>query len=337
MRRTSEPARRHAARRSVVGGWGDLGARTPRWSTVTSTTLRIRDTPVHVLRAGAGDGIPQLLVHGLGGSATNWLDVIPALAVHGPVVAPDLPGFGHTPPPHRRAPRISANVHFLRALLDALQWRRCVVHGNSMGGALAVLLAALDDVRIERLVLAAPALPGHRGQVTRIDPETLRRFGPLAVPVVGSAMARRAFRGVDVDELWERNIAYIHADPSRVSPELTRVSREGLRELVTVGWRLPSLVEAAASVVGGVLGRRRLLHAMAQVDASCLVVWGDSDRLISRAVIDTIAARRPDWSIEILGGVGHVPMMEVPGEYVRCVRGWMDLPDDGMPPDDASP
>jgi hypothetical protein len=40
--------------------------------------------------------------------------------------------------------------------------------------------------------------------------------------------------------------------------------------------------------------------------------WGDQDRVIDRSVIDGLVSRRPDWTLRVLPGVGHVLPMEVP-------------------------
>ncbi|OZC01177.1 alpha/beta fold hydrolase, partial [Rubricoccus marinus] len=45
-----------------------------------------------------GTGPPLLLVHGLGGTWRSWETVLDALAAERDVIAPDLPGFGETPP-----------------------------------------------------------------------------------------------------------------------------------------------------------------------------------------------------------------------------------------------
>ena len=54
------------------------------------------DGPVHYIDFG-GEGKPLLMVHGLGGSALNWMAVGPELAKHNHVLAIDLAGFGQTP------------------------------------------------------------------------------------------------------------------------------------------------------------------------------------------------------------------------------------------------
>jgi pimeloyl-ACP methyl ester carboxylesterase len=47
---------------------------------------------------GEGDGTPVLLVHGLGGNSTVWLENLPAIARERRVLALDLPGFGASAP-----------------------------------------------------------------------------------------------------------------------------------------------------------------------------------------------------------------------------------------------
>ncbi len=302
--------------------WGEV---TPRWAGIRSEVIDLLGHDVHVLRAGdAADGPPRLLVHGLGGSATNWLEVIPGLARHGPVVAPDLPGFGATEPPRPRAARIEVNARFLWALARHLGLRDLVVHGNSMGATVVVLTTQLMPERIDRLVLVSPALPLGVSHTSRIDPMTVRRFAPFVVPSLGAHLLRRRYRAQPLEDFWAENLAYVHADPSRVSPEMVRLGLDNLREFETTPWRLPSFVAAATSLVTAVAGRRILQHAIDGVRSPTLVVWGDADRLVGPTVIDRVRARRQDWDVEVLDGVGHVPMIEVPERYVQTVDDWLD-------------
>lgn len=302
----------------------DWGTRSARWAGIRSEVLDIRGTAVHVLRTGdAGTGTPQLLVHGLGGSATNWLDVMAGLAPHGPLVAPDLPGFGRTRPPRPAATRLTGNAHFLRALLAHLGWDRAQVHGSSMGGAISVLLADLEPSRIDRLVLVSPALPASRRDAVRIDRDTVMRFGPFLVPSLGQRVLGRTYERMTPQQVHDDTTRYVMADPARVSDALTAVGLENVRYGREQDWRLPGFSWAAASLVRAVIGRRQLEGAVARIDAPTLVLWGDQDRLIRRPVIESIRRLRPDWPVQELAGVGHAPMMETPDDYLRSVAAWM--------------
>ncbi|MEU6135491.1 alpha/beta hydrolase [Nocardioides sp. NPDC047086] len=101
-----------------------------------------------------------LLLHGSGPGATawaTWRPTIPALASNLRVVAPDIPGFGHTQRPADGVYTPSLWVDHLLALLDALGLDQVSVVGNSFGGALALRLAVEHPDRVDRLVLMGSA------------------------------------------------------------------------------------------------------------------------------------------------------------------------------------
>jgi pimeloyl-ACP methyl ester carboxylesterase len=304
----------------------DWGERSNRWAGIRSEVIDVRRTAVHVLRSGdAVDGTPQLFVHGLGGSATNWIEVLSGFALDGPVLAPDLPGFGRTEPPVPGASRVRANARFLVALLDQLGWDRVVVHGNSMGGLLSVLLAEVAPDRIERLVLVSPALPTRRRRMREMDRMTLKTFAPFFLPGVGAAVMRRMYATMTPDELWEQQLGYIHGDPSRLSPEIRELGIANLSYGRETPWRLPGYVAAAESLVSALLNSGDVSRAIDAITAPTLLVWGDRDRLVGWPVIEHTRKQRPDWSLEILETVGHAAMVEDPEGYLEVVRRWSRL------------
>lgn len=305
----------------------DWGERCARWDGVRSEEVDVQGTPVHVLRAdGPADGTPHLLIHGLGGAATNWLEVLPALARLGPVLAPDLPGFGRTRPPRPGASRVGANARFLRALLDRLGWDRVVLHGNSMGGMLGVLLAEHAPERIDRLVLTSPALPSPRTSLHRTPPRTLVRFAPFVLPGLGRLVLSRVWARATVEQLWRDNVEHLHADPARVQPEFAEVGKANLELGKQQPWRVEGLATAAESLMGRLMAAGRLWRVVAQVEAPTLLLWGDADQLIGRPVIDEVRRRRPDWDHEVLEGAGHCPQIEVPARYVDAIATWTPQP-----------
>lgn len=305
----------------------DWGERAERWRGVRSEELEVRGTPIHVLRAdGPQDGTPHVLVHGLGGAATNWLEVLPSLARLGPVVAPDLPGFGRTRPPRPGASRVGANTRFLRALLDELGWDSAVVHGNSMGGMLAVMLADLAPERVARLVLASPALPSPPMALHRTPPRTAVRFAPFVVPGVGKRVLSRLWARSSAEDLWRESVEYLHADPSRIRPELAEVGRSNVERGQQEPWRVEGLATAAESLLSRLMASGGLWRSVHRIEAPTLLLWGDADRLIGRPVIDEVRRRRPDWDHEVFEGTGHCPQIEVPERYVDAVATWTPSP-----------
>jgi pimeloyl-ACP methyl ester carboxylesterase len=307
----------------------DWGVRTDRWGGTRSEVVSVLGTDVHVLARDAAPDAPedaptQLLVHGLGGSSANWLEVMTPLSSLGPVVAPDLPGFGRTRQPRPGASRTHVNARFLRTLTRVLGLDRVVVHGNSMGGLIAVLLADIEPDRVERLVLVDPALPAPLRSVRDIAPKTLARFAPFVVPPLGRAGLRRAWARGTGESLWRETVDFVHGDPDRLSPEIAALGAENLEWGRQQPWRLDGFVHAATSVVSAVtVGQRALTSTIERVEAPTLLLWGDADQLVGRHVVDHLVDTRPDWDLHVFETVGHVPQLEAPEEYTRVVSRWL--------------
>lgn len=154
------------------------------------STIRVVDgVRTQVLdTGGAGGGLPPvLLLHGSGPGVTawaNWRPVVPALVAAGRrVVAPDQLGFGGTATgENRQYGRAAWTAHAL-ALLDELGVDQVDVVGNSMGGAVALALAAARPAAVRRIVLMgamgiAMALPSGLDTVWGYTPsvENMRQL-----------------------------------------------------------------------------------------------------------------------------------------------------------------
>lgn len=103
-----------------------------------------------------GHGSPVVLLHGSGPGVSawaNWRPVIPALAKHFRVIAPDIVGFGFTDRPDGISYTMENWLKHAVDFLDAMEIERADVVGNSFGGALAEALAIHYPKRIRRMVL----------------------------------------------------------------------------------------------------------------------------------------------------------------------------------------
>lgn len=277
------------------------------------------DGPVHYVDFG-GAGRPIVLVHGLGGSHVNWLAVAPRLAAHGRVYALDLAGHGRTRSVGRSA-RVGANRALLGRFLEAVAREPAVLVGNSMGGYLSLAEAAAEPARVASLVLVDAAVPIARG--ARMDARVALHFAGLMLPFVGGAlMLRRAIRG---PEQGVRDIfSLCCVDPSRVAPEVfeahVELARERAKEARVNG---RDFLAAQRSLMVHLVRRRRFQAMVASVRTSALIVQGDRDRLVRVESARALAAARPDWRLEVLEGVGHVPQIEAPERFLAVVEPWL--------------
>jgi pimeloyl-ACP methyl ester carboxylesterase len=312
--------------------YSDWGERSPRWAGIRSETVDITNSSVHLLRADRGPDAPpdapsHLLIHPMAAGAIMWLDVIRPLTAHGPVIAPDLPGslFGHTSSPHWRAARAEPSARFLRALLTALDPGPVVVHGWSMGGLVAVHLADIAPGLVSRLNLVNPALPGPLTTAQKLGWRTVGQAAfATAEPIMRGLVRTWGRRMIDYnmtfltdpEKLREQAVRTGGGDLSRLSEDNVTLWGDRLRELRTEPRKMSNAVTAFSSATSAMfINRHSTLAAIDRVAAPTRLLWGDEDPMITRAVIDFITDRRPDWDLNDFHGAGHLLPLELPDAY----------------------
>jgi pimeloyl-ACP methyl ester carboxylesterase len=103
-----------------------------------------------------GEGEPLVLVHGLGGAASNWVALAPLLLPGRRVLVPELPGHGGSEA-LPAAPNLNVFADRLAELVAREGVAPAPVVGHSLGGAIALRLAIRRPDSVSRLVLAAAA------------------------------------------------------------------------------------------------------------------------------------------------------------------------------------
>ena len=258
-----------------------------------------------------GKGRPVVLLHGLGGSKITWLPVLDALAERYRVVVPDLPGHGESEKPRADySARFYARV--TRQLLDFLEIERAALVGNSMGGRIALEMALRSPGRVGPIALLAPSMPGLRWRYfmrfTRLFPAEV---GAIPFPL------RRSWVGTVVNRLFAR--------PTDMGPEaLAAAAGEALRI-----YRDPRARMAFFSSLRHVVTERpdRFWASLRRIKQPCLVVVGDSDRVVPPRLGLRLAERLPNAELLVIEQVGHVPQFEATGETLEALRGFLSSHD----------
>jgi pimeloyl-ACP methyl ester carboxylesterase len=279
------------------------------------------DGPVHVADFG-GSGTPIVLLHGLGGNHLNWLAVGERLARHGRVLAPDFAGFGRTPLAGR-----SSGLGANRALLDRFLGTSCtepaVLVGNSMGGLIALMEAALRPDKVAGLVLVGPAQP--RSQLVVVDWMVLATFAAYAMPLVGESFVRWRARLLGPEGVVRQTLALCCVDANRISRDVYAAHVALAEErAASMPWAADAFLGAARSLVSQTLRPGWFAELVRDVNAPTLIVQGDSDRLVPLSASRALAASRPDWRLEVLEDIGHVPQLEAPDRFVELFGAWLD-------------
>jgi pimeloyl-ACP methyl ester carboxylesterase len=268
------------------------------------------------------DAEPALFVHGLGGSATNWTDLMdlmrrpPADGRDGPALrceAVDLPGFGYSPMPAGGDFSIDALAVTISDLIEERGYWPVHLVGNSLGGAICVRVAARRPDLVRTLTLVSPALPDLRPRVIPM------RVMLASTPWLGPWLLTRAERMSPEDRVT-MVIADVYADPRRVhanrrAEEIAEVVRRD-----ALGHADEALLAAARGLVAEYIrtGPRSLWRDAARVTGPTLVIYGSHDKLVRPAM----AARAFRGArVVLLPRTGHVAMMERPGLVANEMRG----------------
>jgi pimeloyl-ACP methyl ester carboxylesterase len=279
------------------------------------------DGPVHYARWDGPDERTFVLVHGLGGSLLSWLPVAEGLARNGRVFALDLAGFGDTPRAGRRS-RVSDNRALLSRFISRIaDGSPVVLCGNSMGGGIAMLQAALEPSSVEGLVLSNSVFPWVRG--AHPAPIVMFGFGMYQLPRVGEWASRQRITRLEAERAVRLGLRVIAADPSTIDPELVRLHVEMLQRHREDPDAAPAFLEAARSLMA--LGRRAETARWIVDAVRCpvLVIHGRRDRLVPLHYAERALEGHPTWEMRVLPKVGHVPQMEAGDRWLAAVESWL--------------
>ncbi len=280
------------------------------------------DGPVHYLDFG-GSGPTLVLVHGLGGSHVNWLAAGPLLAEHARVLAVDLVGFGRTPPSGRSS-RVGANQRLLGRFVEEVAGAPVVLAGNSMGGMISVLEAAQHPERVAGLVLVDPSVPRPRG--VPLDRMVSAAFTAYALPGVGERFLARRRARLGPDEMVREILELCCVDAGRVPAEVVAAGLALAREREGMPWADAAFLAAARSLLAVLARPGTYLRVIRSVGVPTLLVHGSGDRLVPLGAARNVARQRPDWTFEVLDGIGHIPHVEDPDRFTDTVTRWLDGP-----------
>jgi pimeloyl-ACP methyl ester carboxylesterase len=279
----------------------------------------LAETPT--LDTGRGDPPGRELVlclHGMSGAATNFTDLMAELASDFDCAAVDLPGCGFSPPPaSSEGYSVTGNAATVARLIETLGRGPVHLIGNSMGGAVAVRVAARRPDLVKTLTLISPALPDRkvRGSVVH--------FPVLALPFAGEWLVRRYSARYPVENRVAGVFAMCFCDPTRLHPDRFALEVEELRRRDALSYGATSLARAARTLVGETL-RPSLFSSLwreaGQVTAASLVLFGSHDRLVNPRLAGRAASTFRDALVAVLPETGHLAQMERPGLVATLFR-----------------
>jgi (E)-2-((N-methylformamido)methylene)succinate hydrolase len=247
-----------------------------------------------------GAGEPLLLLHGLAGSAANWVEVLPELLERYRVVAVELPGHAGSAP----LPAGASTADFAAVAADVLEAEGAVpafVAGHSFGGLVALRLAGSRPDLVRGLLLVSPA--GIRTATRAAEAVVLAsatvRPGRLVAP----------FRHRWAGRAWYRRALFrpwFVSDAVAMTPE----AAHGLLEAQGQ--------HADTKVAGRAMIADDPREALDQVSCPAVVLWGARDRQLP--LEDAFEyARRLRAKLRLVADCGHLVIVERPHAVVDAL------------------
>ena len=264
-----------------------------------SRMIRAAGLAWHVQVMGAGP--PVLLLHGTGAATHSWRDLLPLLAAHCTVIAPDLPGHGYTEAPAAARLSLPGMARALQGLLQVMDISPVATVGHSAGAAILARMA-LDGA------ISPGATVALNGAYLPLGGVPARVFSPLArvlagLPGLPNLFAWQAGRpgsvrqllastGSTIDETGVALYARMVAQPKHVAAALGMMAH----------WDLAPLVRDLPRY------RTRLLLAV-----------GTQDRSVPPAQAAEVAALVPGARVVAWPGLGHLAHEEQPEQAARMI------------------
>ena len=246
---------------------------------------------MHYLEHGSGPAV--VFVHGSGPGVNAYSNFFPnyrALAAAGfRCVLPDMIGFGWSSKPDDIDYTLELFVPALREFLDLLKIERCVLVGNSLGGAISMKLAIDHPERVEKLIVMGPG-----GIETRETYFKMPGIQKMVSQFVGSGFDRPGLR---------RLLELLAYDPNTISDEL-------LEQRFNILQTQPKAVLARMSITD-------LTPELGKLRGPLLGFWGVEDQFCPASGYEKILRAVPDSRFIMYSRCGHWAMIERAEDFNR--------------------
>lgn len=247
---------------------------------------------LHVDEQGSGD-LSLVFLHYWGGSSRTWRYVAAELAPDFHTLAVDHRGWGDSDAP-RAGYALADMAADAEGVIAALDLRRYVLVGHSMGGKVAQLMASRRPAGLAGLVLVAPSPPT-----------------PMALPAAAREMMIGAYDSRATVETAIDTV--LSAKPLR--PEVReQVIADSLKGAppAKLAWPRATSQEDITEQVGA-------------IDVPTLVIAGELDKVDTPDVLRAeLLPRVPGAAMHVLPGTGHLSMLESPQDVAALIRSFCD-------------
>jgi pimeloyl-ACP methyl ester carboxylesterase len=244
----------------------------------------------------AGEGLPMILLHGLGADSGSWLRCVEMFAGSHRVIALDMIGFGKSDKPFLPY-RVATLVDFLNGFFEELDIDKAILIGNSLGGWTASLFELIYPEKVEALVLVAAGY----------------LFSDAADPTVLTTKANPA----TLSELHDL-LSLVFYDQARFLSEAAVKQAFTARLTNNIGYTVEQLIASIRCKQDALDGQ------LANIRAKTLVIAGESDGITSVSLSQRIHQEISHSEYVLFDRCGHSPQVECPERLVAKIYEFLE-------------
>ncbi len=258
-----------------------------------------------------GSGDPILCLHGLGASMFSWRNFIEPFSRHHKLILVDFKGSGKSAKPRDGRYSIEDKADDIYKLIVADNLTNLTLVGNSLGGAVALLVAIRlieeEPERLSRLILIDSA--GDKKYVPR---HLWLMRSLLGLPIMYLAPAKLAARTTLRTCYHEVAKATQEQVEAYAAPIASKGGRYAL--LQTARQCIPANAD-------------ELIAKASSINVPTLIIWGRQDRVIPLVVGELLNELIPNSTLKIIEECGHIPQEEKPEETISLMNEFLDSDD----------
>lgn len=239
-----------------------------------------------------------LMLHGAASDKTSWIRFAALLDTPLPLLIPDLPGHGKSAGDLAMSFTITEQARRIEAMLQSLGVTRVHIVGSSMGGAIGMHIAATRPQLVASLVLIGTV--GIQAEQSWLQNE-IRTTGRNPMIEVRSTADYIAMVKIGMSK-----------PPYMPGFVLASLARAYIR-------RLP----VNQKVGGDIIADLDQSGHLASIACPVQLIWGEEDKVSHVSGAAKISTALASSRVDLLPGIGHVPMVEAPRHVAQICNGFL--------------
>lgn len=233
-----------------------------------------------------GEGEPLVLLHGLFGALSNFMDLVNHFKQTHKVVIPMLPLYDLS----LLDTTVSGLAKHVQKFIDAMGYDKVHLLGNSLGGHIGLVYTLKHQDKVKSIILT-----GSSGLFENGMGETYPKRG-------------------DYDFIKKKTELTFY-DPNVATKELV----DEVYSIVNNRLKALKIISLAKSAI-----RHNLGDELRDITIPVCLIWGQNDTITPPMVAEEFHKLLPTSELHWVDKCGHAPMMEVPEEFNKILGAFLD-------------